>query len=513
MLHVQLQALSNAASKALQGRRSQLCRRRSAPSRSIQATAWTRCRGKTQAMHEGFQDGYCCFRGLTRSLKLWRAVLPAEQTTQSHFSSLLTSAAGGACAWPGSPEECSSKRSFRLQNFQSNHHPKPEFTSDWDGSLNELRPVSVPCNLGRVAFSNSPDSFKIDQSNDETAGQRITNSERSSSFRTTLRTHALDPKPSKPRELESAARERWYWPCSTLEGATGVMAENSPELANLRDLPSKPRPDPRSSKTGVSGAARPKRPFLKRGVGTQARITATQRKKYVPKGGFVLNLDEEQGLSKEGPQKSPNRQEQSSSAAGPRTATLQPVQTSTVQRPGWLAAASPATDATAHDNARTCEIAALGAAHSENPSTGATHGPADADAAHHLFHPNSQAQPESLLDTDGDALEMHSETEMLLGSKCNATTGLAMVGGPPCVPASPSTDPIQAQEVSDRRESSCMCQPPRNNHFVAQQISTYHIQTHITLNHSWAPGTDSAGHMSRYAMKQLVQPCNGWSQN
>ena len=332
-------------------------------------------------------------------------------------------------------------------------------------------------------------------------------------FCTTLRTHALASKPSKPRQLESAARFRWSWPCSILEAATGVMAENSPELANLRVLPSKPRPDPRSSKLDVSGAARPKRPFLKRGVGTQARITATQRKKYVPKGGFVLNLEEEQDLSKGGPQKYPDRQDQSSSAASPRTTQLQPVQTSKVQRPGRFAAASPATDNTAHDNARTHEIAALGAAHFGRLSRGAAHVPADADAAHHSLHPNSRAQPESLLDTEGDALEMQSETEMLLGSKCNAKTGLAMVGGPPCIPAAPSTDPIQAQEVSGCRVSRCMCQRPSNNYFVAQHISTHHMQSHTALIHSWAVGTDSVGLMSRHALKQPAQPCGGWSQN
>lgn len=227
------------------------------------------------------------------------------------------------------------------------------------------------------------------------------------------------------------------------------MAENSPELANLRDLPSKPRLDPGSTKADFSTTARPKKPFLKRGVGTQARITATQRKKYVPKGGFVLTLEEEQGIGEEPPEKDTDRQTQSTSIPAPQESNLQPLQASKVQQPGLLAAAAPATDTIAPDSPRTHKNASR-AARSVGSFRGAADDSASTDAIQHSSQLNPWAQPESLLDPEGDTKEMHSQTEMLLGSVSTAL-GNTMAGALPRFPAPPGTNPNQAQEVSNSR--------------------------------------------------------------
>lgn len=232
------------------------------------------------------------------------------------------------------------------------------------------------------------------------------------------------------------------------------MAENSPELANLWD-----RPDSRSTKEGASDAAKPKKPFLKRGVGTQARITATQRKKYVPKGGFVLNLEAEQAAA-EGPahKSGSDRQIQPPPGPSPQVTSLQPQQASTAQQPGLLAAAAPATNDTTLARLSNHGLGAARAAHLGGHSRAAAHDPASGDAADQSVCLDHWAKPDSLLDPEGDIMEMQSETEMLLGSKCDAVQDHAMAGILHRPPAPPGTDPSQAQEVSGCRAQPCMCQ-------------------------------------------------------
>ena len=292
-------------------------------------------------------------------------------------------------------------------------------------------------------------------SNSEQLTNWITNHQRSCSGllpkinEAQLRPPAPQSLPTWPRVLHDAAKLAGsiVWP------VTAEMAENSPELANLRAAPSKPALDKRSSTGDVGTIAKPKKPFLKRGVGTRARITATQRKKYIPKGGFVLTVDVEQGAGVGGVQ----AQGENCPKQQPYTkynSNLQDPQ-GVLQQEDSPAAVVVAAQGRTAGTASADEQAGLWQGLQSHGMTqhgeAAVH-PASAALVHHPPYQNSWPQSASLLDPDGGAMEMQSRTELLLHSGSQAPPSHFMAGGAPQSAAPTGADPHRAQEVSGYRE-------------------------------------------------------------
>ncbi len=189
--------------------------------------------------------------------------------------------------------------------------------------------------------------------------------------------------------------------------------------------------------------AKPKKPFLKRGVGTQARITATQRKKYVPKGGFVLNLSDDP--SPAGHQSEEQLQRQGNHAGFAATENASPgIPAGALREAVESAPAGSLKELQAYHRAGNSQEGLL------QPTSKAVEISAMTKADNHWTRQKQWQQNTPQLDPEGDIWEMQSQSEMVMNGSSSSISNLTH----PAIPtaslrfAAPSgCDALQAKEV------------------------------------------------------------------
>ena len=83
--------------------------------------------------------------------------------------------------------------------------------------------------------------------------------------------------------------------------ANGMMSPGLPARGRLQQTAGKVPPP--STEAGEPAARpKPKQPFLKRGAGVHKRINPAQQRRYVPKGGFVLQTEQQDDAHSKPPQ-------------------------------------------------------------------------------------------------------------------------------------------------------------------------------------------------------------------
>ena len=200
---------------------------------------------------------------------------------------------------------------------------------------------------------------------------------------------------------------------------------------------------------------KPKQPFLKRGVGTKARLTATQRKKYVPKGGFVIDAGGEESNSilasvdMLAQDSTPNLTPQ----------TRQLGQTSQIwsQQPPQAAAAANIT--VDHQAQADGDMSTSSNSVSHNSAYPETAGMHTAKTLSVGFQPGQDDwQPDA--EPLDDVLEMQSQTELVMGKHKESLSNGGASAGKHSRPLPAGAHPLEAQEVTflHMKVSKAFCQ-------------------------------------------------------